>query len=230
MNTVIILRGLPGSGKSTFAQTLVAMSTPGFVRVVSADTFMTDDFGNYCFDATKLAACHTQAQADFICALHEMKHMKHTDGIIIVDNTNTTTEEMWPYVDFTNRVNEELLPDQQFRIHTIIMENRHDGISVHDVPSSTIDKMHDRFCLSLDRQGNVTPFYEDTTLSVAEALEEDRLLNEAMMEHRLDNAVEAERDEALNRQLQAELDKEDSHRQDTDHVSDSDEYPTLSTD
>jgi len=90
--TVIIVRGIPGSGKSTFAKRWLSVALamrPGHTGIiVSADSYFTDSEGNYNFDASKLWLAHKQCQHKFAQAL-----TKGTN-LIIVDNTNTTLKEV----------------------------------------------------------------------------------------------------------------------------------------
>jgi malonyl CoA-acyl carrier protein transacylase len=56
---------------------------------------------------------------------------------------NTFTRE-WEFEDYI-----KLAKQNGYRVHSIIVENRHDGKSVHGVPDETIQKMKDRFEVKL---------------------------------------------------------------------------------
>lgn len=85
MGKVIILSGVSGSGKSSFAK--------GLERAykVSADYFFMVQ-GEYRFDPAKLADAHAFCFRQFLDALQQ--------GVstLVVDNTNTTVMEISPYV------------------------------------------------------------------------------------------------------------------------------------
>ena len=60
MAKLYIIRGIPGSGKSTFAKKLLQ---EGKVQQhLEADEFMTDANGDYKFDPSILQKCHQQCQ------------------------------------------------------------------------------------------------------------------------------------------------------------------------
>lgn len=83
---VIIMQGLPGSGKSTFAKEAGGL-------VVSADDFFVElGRGTYTFDAARLSEAHGQCFRRFIAAVAVQK-----TPLVIVDNTNTTPMEISPY-------------------------------------------------------------------------------------------------------------------------------------
>jgi predicted kinase len=83
----VILRGLPGSGKSSVARVMVSQFNS--VTVVSADDyFMKDDV--YSFDGSKLKEAHKQCQEQFIASKNQ---------IIVVDNTNVSPHEYKFYID-----------------------------------------------------------------------------------------------------------------------------------
>lgn len=88
MNLVIILRGIPGAGKSTW----VANNASPNAAIVSADHFFTDAHGKYNFDPTKLPLAHGTCLKNF--NRHVTLEFPHE---IVVDNTNTTVIEMAPY-------------------------------------------------------------------------------------------------------------------------------------
>jgi predicted kinase len=94
MKKVIVMSGVSGSGKSTYAQKLFAAAENG-ACIVSADNFFLNEQGEYKFDPSKLSEAHAQCFRAFLAAM--------TDSIfpynlIIVDNTNTQTFELAPYV------------------------------------------------------------------------------------------------------------------------------------
>jgi predicted kinase len=82
----IIMRGLPGAGKSRWISKVVG----GRPAVVSADDyFMQGD--EYRFDPKKLGDAHRQCMQFFLDAIEE------DEEIVIVDNTNTQLWELSPY-------------------------------------------------------------------------------------------------------------------------------------
>ena len=129
--SLVLVRGLPGSGKTTFA-TLIS----GKVPVVSADNFFEDPAtGEYEWDASKLPDAHKYSQ---LCT---QIMMEKQISRICVANTFTTDDEMLPYY--------ELADIFGYRVFSIIVENRHGNISIHDVPKSTIENMKNRFKITL---------------------------------------------------------------------------------
>lgn len=81
-----ILRGLPGSGKSTYAERFTS------AKVVSADHHMLED-GEYKFDPNKLAWAHAQCLREFLDSL-----IAPYATTVVVDNTNISIVELAPYV------------------------------------------------------------------------------------------------------------------------------------
>ena len=88
--TVIIMRGISGSGKSTRAKELAAAHDEFAVSICSADDFFMRN-GVYEFRRQDLAAAHAQCLRDFVNALWEGV------PLVIVDNTNTRISEFQPY-------------------------------------------------------------------------------------------------------------------------------------
>lgn len=95
MKKVIILSGISGSGKSTYAKKLVGDSfgqeeCTGVV-VCSADHFFMQT-GEYKFDASMLSLAHGECFKDFI------EEVQRGTSLVLVDNTNTSVAEIAPYV------------------------------------------------------------------------------------------------------------------------------------
>jgi len=93
MKHVIILQGVPGSGKSHYANEFVARTQAKSV-VCSADDYFYQLGGGtkYAFDARQLGAAHGACFRKFIAAVQAEVE------VVVVDNTNTTATEIAPYV------------------------------------------------------------------------------------------------------------------------------------
>lgn len=146
MKHMVIMRGLPGSGKSFYAHELAQClmkqkkpkksgQTSWDVRVFSADMFMVDKDGNYSFDVTRLGHCHTR------CYTHASTFMslEHIDAVI-VDNTNLTWDELSPYVMIGRANDARVTILEMVREIEVCVAN-----NTHGVPEETIWNMHSRF-------------------------------------------------------------------------------------
>lgn len=89
MGTVKVLSGISGSGKSVYAGRLLNES-PGVQ--VSADNFFFDSQGDYNYDHTKIGEAHSW------CFKAYIEFLEHGSPLIVVDNTNTRTEDISPYM------------------------------------------------------------------------------------------------------------------------------------
>jgi hypothetical protein len=94
VNDVYILRGIPGAGKSTWAQ----HHAQGVYSVVSADHyFMRNDQREYRFDPRLLPKAHQECFGEFIDYVGDASADTPADEIY-VDNTNINAWECSPYV------------------------------------------------------------------------------------------------------------------------------------
>lgn len=129
LNVVTILRGISGSGKSTYIKNNLDASSV----VCSADHFFIDSAGTYNFDPTKLGLAHSECKKKFKKAL--------TFGApsVVVDNTNTTIREMAYYVEtakaFGYQVNFVRL---EVPVEVCAKRN------AHGVPFDAVKRMSDR--------------------------------------------------------------------------------------
>jgi predicted kinase len=117
-----------GSGKSTFAKTLGGQH-------YEADMYFLDQDSNYVFDGTKIKNAHAW------CLDRVKTDMSVAREKIVVSNTFTQEWEMEPYF--------ELAKEFGYKVFTIIVENRHGGTNVHNVPEDKIEQMKNRFEIKL---------------------------------------------------------------------------------
>lgn len=136
MKTLILLRGIPGAGKSTFANYMFSNN------VFEADQYFYDENGNYNFDASKLYNAHKSCQSRVEMAMAEnIVSGGKWYSEIVVSNTSTTEKELEPYL--------ELARKYDYKIVSLVVENRHGSKSVHNVPEETIERMKQRFSIKL---------------------------------------------------------------------------------
>ena len=128
---LILLRGIPGSGKTTLGEVILYSTNQPNPDVLSADNFFIDESGEYCFDGSKLKEAHNLCQQK--CA----ERMRLEFSKIVVANTFTQDWEMEPYFEMAKRYN--------YRVHTVIVENRHGSKNVHGVPEDKLNQMKQRF-------------------------------------------------------------------------------------
>lgn len=121
---IIIIRAGSGSGKSTFASFIQSLY-PETV-ICCADDYFYDNDGNYKFNAAKLGAAHTRCQEKF------KKAVDNLEKCIIVANTNTRSSE-WKFYENLGR-------ERGYRVTFLILENRHGGQNVHNVPLETLQR------------------------------------------------------------------------------------------
>lgn len=121
MQCLILIRGLPGSGKSTMAKAFT-----GFTHL-EADMFHMVN-GEYKFDASKIKDAHAWCQHQCEVAL------RHGENVV-VSNTFTQYWEMKFYRELAITLN---IP-----CHTMTCEGWFD--SVHNVPQEVIASMRDRW-------------------------------------------------------------------------------------
>ena len=127
MKKLFIIRGLPGSGKTSLAQSLTR-------EHYEADMFFERDNG-YEFDPSRLREAHQWCR-DLV-----MMAMTRKEETIAVSNTFTQEWEMNPYF--------ELAQEHGYMVFSIIVENRHGGTNIHGCPEEKVEQMRNRFEIKL---------------------------------------------------------------------------------
>ncbi len=133
MKTLYIVRGLPGSGKSSLAKKVTEL-------VYSADDFFTNKKGEYNFNAKLLGKAHEWCwgkvrDAMFIGA-----------EAVAVANTFTQAWEAERYYQIA----------EEYGYSVFVIECQNDFGNVHDVPQESIDAMKERWEKDLTPVANLS--------------------------------------------------------------------------
>ena len=91
----VILRGVPGSGKSTFVNTL--RSFPGSIAIHAVDDLHVDDQGNFLWDEENQERLYTLNFANFV------KSCASGTELVICDAINIEVDDFQKYVDIANQ-------------------------------------------------------------------------------------------------------------------------------
>jgi hypothetical protein len=148
MRSVIVLSGISGSGKSTYA------GEKEGVAVVSADRFFMSEGGVYCFDPRKLSEAHAACMAMFITACQAGWPE------ILVDNTNTTALEIAPYMlvaaalGYSSEVRTMRCANDA-EVSACAARNR------HNVPMHAVALQHERLCSRV-----LPPWWKNTDIPI----------------------------------------------------------------
>ena len=133
-----IVRGIPGSGKSTFAEQIVGAD---FLVFEADKYFINQDNGKYEFDISKIKDAHKWCQNLVENCMKDSLVNDQFYREIAVSNTFTQEWEMEPYF--------ELAKTYGYKVFSIIVENRHGGTNQHGVPEDKLEQMKNRFEIKL---------------------------------------------------------------------------------
>ena len=122
---VYILRGMSGSGKSTFAGDVSKKVGMKNCAIVSSDDLLTDRNGRYVFSRDLLKTSHEHCQQFF------REYVWNRVPFIVVDNTNTRYDEIQFYATFAKRNGYsvdivQFVPEDRDRAAEIALRSTHD--------------------------------------------------------------------------------------------------------
>ena len=133
MKTLYIVRGLPGSGKSSLAKKVTEL-------VYSADDFFTNKKGEYNFNAKLLGKAHEW------CWGKVRDAMFLGANAVAVANTFTQAWEAEKYYQIA----------EEYGYSVFVIECQNDFGNVHDVPQESIDAMKERWEKDLTPVANLS--------------------------------------------------------------------------
>jgi len=136
MKQLILLRGLPGAGKSTFARFIW-----NDYAVCEADKYFVGEDGVYRFDGSKIKDAHKWCRDEVETRMKDNSTNPQYYPEIVVSNTFTQEWEMEEYY--------KLAEQYGYMVFSLIVENRHNGVNEHGVPADTLEQMKNRFQIKL---------------------------------------------------------------------------------
>ena len=137
MKSLYLVRGIPGCGKSTFANLIC-----NEYSVIEADQYFVDkQTGEYKFDGSKIKDAHAWCQNEVEIRMGDNQVNPQYYPQIAVSNTFTQEWEMKPYFDMAEKYG--------YKVFSIIVENRHGGKNEHGVPDDKLEIMRNRFEIKL---------------------------------------------------------------------------------
>ena len=132
-NALILLRGLPGSGKTTLAKVLSENNT---YPIFSVDDFFTNAAtGEYTFNFKDNHLAYKQ------CEEFTREAMQQNRTKIFVHNTFTMDWELEPYFKLAAEFNYELF--------VVTVENYHHHKNIHEVSDEQLHKMAEKYKVKL---------------------------------------------------------------------------------
>lgn len=131
MKNLYIIRGLPGSGKSTFAASLAAALGASHFE---EDTYLTNRDGSYQWTPERFA------RAIEVCRMDTLKTLEMARPNIVVSNVFEDAGQLAPYQAYADL--------HGYRVTYLVAENRRGGVNIHNVPEDALVEMRELFEVS----------------------------------------------------------------------------------
>jgi predicted kinase len=133
---VIVMIGLPGSGKTTWANSFRDTEVQP-VEIVSSDYYFTNkQTGEYKWTVETAHLGHENCLRDFISLLQNWVDGLSQTGVVIVDNTNVRLCDISSYI----RIAQAFHADVEVKLVQAEIEEAH-ARNVHGVPDFVMPKM-----------------------------------------------------------------------------------------
>lgn len=130
--SLVLLRGLPGSGKSSLAHIL---SEQGKYPVFCIDDYFMDENGVYVFDYTQNHLAYKQ------CETLTEEALKNGLEKVFVANTFTLEWEIIPYF--------KMAAQYDYHVYVVTVEKHHENTNIHGVSQEQIEKMAAKYKVKL---------------------------------------------------------------------------------
>ena len=140
---VLFVRGIPGSGKSFYANNTLARQLN--CKVFEADDHMVNEEGEYSYNPQLIEQCHQLCREDAIKSLQE--GAEH----VIIANTGAMVRDYELYLAQFQEAFEKI--DVQF------YQTNYPGTSVHGVPEHAIARMRSKFLTNEELKNHFAPKY-----------------------------------------------------------------------
>lgn len=128
---LFIIRGLPGSGKSAFVDAVAPKDAPIF----NTDAALTHPDGTYEWTPER----HSDAKELVNNAIRVA--IERGEPKIFLDGVFDEREDFEPFIQFAKA--------HGYRVYTVIVENRHGGVSSHGVSLETLKRFRANFDIEL---------------------------------------------------------------------------------
>jgi predicted kinase len=125
MSKLTLIRGIPGSGKSTRAREIVAQTG---AKHYEADQYFVGDDGVYRFDPSQLYRAHREC-------MRRTRDSLEAGLDVVVSNTFTTHREIEPYIELAEELGAE--------VEVFVAVGNYG--SIHNVPEEALERMRARW-------------------------------------------------------------------------------------
>ena len=150
---LIIVRGIPGSGKTTFVENQRAGDNPELSFHFEADMYfewinLLTGQKEYSFDQSQLGNAHAWCQ-------EQTKRALTKGGKVYVSNTFTTLKELVPYLEMATELGAKIEIHEMSEIPVVEGKRK----NIHNVPQDVIDKMLQRWLNELPSPWNTIQYF-----------------------------------------------------------------------